>query len=80
MFLRKKRTLTVRFNSFHDGVPYHVETSIGFLHKSIDWFLYDRDLRNERVSLLILVLQVMSNSLGRYGFMILLYFGHQCLS
>ena len=28
---------------FHDGVPYHIETS------SMDWFLYDKDLCHERL-------------------------------
>ena len=29
-------------NHFHDGGPY-------LQNKSMDWFLYDRDLRHERV-------------------------------
>ena len=33
----------------YDGGPYHVETSLDLLCKSMDWFLYDRDLRHERV-------------------------------
>ena len=45
----------VKLKLFHDGSPYHIETSpliwsIDLLSKSIDWFLYDRDLRHERVS------------------------------
>ena len=31
---------------FHDGVPYHKETSPLIC---IDWFLYERDLRHDRV-------------------------------
>ena len=31
---------------FYDGRPYHME------NKSIDWFLYHRDLRHERVKIL----------------------------
>ena len=35
---------------FHDGIPYHLETSpLILLFKSMDWFLYDRDLGLERV-------------------------------
>ena len=33
----------------HDGCPYHIETE-SILCKSMDWFLYDRDLRHERVN------------------------------
>ena len=32
---------------FHDGSLYHIETSP--LIWSIDWFLYDRNIRHERV-------------------------------
>ena len=31
---------------FHDGGPYHLETS-PLIYS--DWFLYDRDFRHERV-------------------------------
>ena len=31
---------------FNDGGPYLIETSLLI---SMDWFLYDRDLRHERV-------------------------------
>ena len=37
-------------NLFHDGDPYHAETSSLFCRaKSMDWFLYDKDLRHEGV-------------------------------
>ena len=47
---------------FYDGGPYHIETSplicrnhsIDLLCKPMDWFLYDRDLRHERVNLFCL--------------------------
>ena len=32
---------------FHDGGPYHKETS-ALICKSMDWFLNDRDLRNSK--------------------------------
>ena len=36
--------------NIHDGGPYHIETSPLISEgKSVDWFLYDRDLRHERV-------------------------------
>ena len=35
----------------YDGSPYHIENqSIDLQSKSMDWFLYDRDLRHERVN------------------------------
>ena len=36
-----------------DGGPYHIETSAKQIvqSKSMDWFLYDRDLRHKRVKL-----------------------------
>ena len=34
------------YKLFHDGGPYHIETSP---LKSMGWFLYDRDLCHERV-------------------------------
>ena len=35
---------------FDDVGPYHIETStLILLCKSVDWFLYERDLRHERV-------------------------------
>ena len=40
---------------FHDGGPYHMETSPDLQSKSMDWFLYDRDLRRERANALLLV-------------------------
>ena len=36
-------------NSFMTEVPRYRNQSIGLLSKSVDWFLYDRDLRHERV-------------------------------
>ena len=36
---------------FHDAGPYHLETNL--LCKSKDWFLYDRDLRHERVNTIL---------------------------
>ena len=44
--------LLVNVGLFHDGGPYHIETwhqSIDLQIKSMDWILYDRDLRHERV-------------------------------
>ena len=35
---------------FHGGGPYHIETS-PLQSKSVDWFLYDRDFRYERVKI-----------------------------
>ena len=35
---------------FHDGGPYYTETSPLICCKSMDWFLYDRDIRHERVN------------------------------
>ena len=36
---------------FHDGGPHHIETrSFILLCKSMDWFLYDKGLRQERVN------------------------------
>ena len=38
---------------FHEGGPYQIETSPlickAMLYKSIDWFLYNKDLCDERV-------------------------------
>ena len=36
------------------GSLYHVETSLLMLCKSMDWFLYSRDLRHERVKFMLL--------------------------
>ena len=36
-------------NSFMTEVPRYRNQSIDLLSKSVDWFLYDRDLRHERV-------------------------------
>ena len=33
---------------FYDGGPYYTETSL--LRKSMDWFLYNWDLRHERIN------------------------------
>ena len=39
------------FNFFYDGDRYHIETSPLILQsKSMDWFLYDKGLRHERVN------------------------------
>ena len=35
---------------FHDGVPSYQNQSTDVLCKSMDWFLYDRELRHERVN------------------------------
>ena len=37
--------------TFHDESPYYIERnqSIDLQGKSMDWFLYDRDLHHERV-------------------------------
>ena len=40
---------------FHDGGPYYIET-----RKSIDWFLFDRDLHDERVKQLFLLKQLLN--------------------
>ena len=40
---------TLLLKLFHDGVPSYRNQSIDLQSKSMDWFLYDRDLRNERV-------------------------------
>ena len=38
----------------HDRGPYHTETStLGLLCKSVDWFLYDRDLCDEKTIVLL---------------------------
>ena len=37
------------FNSFMTAVPIIKNQSIGLQSKSKNWFLYDRDLRHERV-------------------------------
>ena len=44
----------ITYKLFHDGSPYYIETnqSIDLQSKSMDWFLYDRDLRHERVNAL----------------------------
>ena len=34
--------------TLHDGGPYHVEAS-PLQNKSMDWFLYDKDLLHENV-------------------------------
>ena len=34
---------------FHERGPFHME-SVHLLCKSMDWLLYDRDLRHERVN------------------------------
>ena len=36
---------------FHDGDPCHRNQSIDLFCKSMGWFLYDRDLRHERVNI-----------------------------
>ena len=37
---------------FRDGGSYHKETNLLICNaKSLDWFLYDRDLHHERVNL-----------------------------
>ena len=51
-----------RYKLFHDGGPYHIETAplicADLLCKSMDWFLYDRDLRHDGVSELNLSIRV----------------------
>ena len=37
------------FNSFMTEVPVYRNQSIDLQRKSMDWFLYDRDLHHERV-------------------------------
>ena len=39
------------YTLFHDGGPYHIETSslICIANLLADWFLYDRDLGHEKV-------------------------------
>ena len=39
---------------FHDGGAYYTETSPLICCKSMDWFLYDRDIRHERVNAFLL--------------------------
>ena len=36
--------------SFMTEVPTHRNQSIDLLRKSMDWFIYDKDLRHERVN------------------------------
>ena len=42
-------------NSFMMEVPFIKNQSIDLQSKSMDWFLYDRDLRHERINDLSLV-------------------------
>ena len=44
-----KKLLNNRNELFHDGVSNHIEASL--LLKSVNWFLYDRQLRYDRVNL-----------------------------
>ena len=41
----------IKINSFMTKVPIIKKTSIDMQSKSMDWFLYNRDLRYERVKL-----------------------------
>ena len=41
---QKISLLKTHVTIFHDGRPYHIETS-PLLYKSMDWFKYARDLR-----------------------------------
>ena len=39
--LRRKTAVISEYEHFHDGGPYHIETSTCDLRwKSVDWFLY----------------------------------------
>ena len=40
--------LKCKFQLFHDVGPDHIESSL-LIFKSMDWFLYNRDQRHERV-------------------------------
>ena len=40
---------------FHKGGPYHINHSIDLQRKSVEWFLYDSDLFNERVKLIAFI-------------------------
>ena len=40
--------LPIELINSHYGGPYHIETS-PLICRAMDWFLYDRDLRPERV-------------------------------
>ena len=43
--------VTFLLPDFHEGGPFHIEISPLFaLCKSMDYFLYDRDIRHERVN------------------------------
>ena len=44
MKFRPFRSMKQIYSLIHDGNPYHIETSL------MDWFLYDKDLRHERVN------------------------------
>ena len=51
VILAKKplRPKSKEINSFRTEVPTYRNRSIDLLYKSMDWFLFDRDLRHERI-------------------------------
>ena len=54
---------------FHDGDHYHYRNqSIDLLCKSVDWFLYDNDLRHERVNINPIQYELRKGNIHKYQF------------